>query len=173
MAFDEFTLSHIEGQFLLRYSNAKIPADGKVGQETFEPSVVSNGNDQIVLVRRDLRSYSPILLRDRKPCFGDADNWKKEEKKEGPVYNMIDPDREITLKMSDDSITGILWMLALALDQKSGVTASNAEIDELVWPLAAKFGWVPELRRMFNIDRAKAKMFIRHKVDPSPQKDSK
>jgi hypothetical protein len=178
MESEKIELKHIEGQFLLRYANAKVPPE--LGDEKFDLGVVSNGNDQIVMLRRDLRAYSPIIQRHQKPCFGDAGNWTKKitsvlcakckdaSVKDDESWNMTDPDKRISVKFSEDAVGGVYWCLLLALHPLSSHLAANAEIDEIVMPLARKFGWLSELKRAIKLDRAKAKTLVREKPEPDP-----
>lgn len=179
MKSEKFALAHIEGQFLLRYANLKVPTD--LAGEKLDPGVAVNANDQIVLLRRDLRAHSPMIQREQKPCFGSPANWAKKvtpvfcaKCKEGsPLrdsdsWDMVDPYRKIEVRLSEDAVSGIFWCLLIAMGGGHALVASNAEIDELVMPLANRFGWTSELKRAMKLDRAKARTLVR---EAAPEKE--
>src|SRR3989304_2437111 len=94
MEGEKFTLRHIEGQLLLRYAASRLPA-------------------QMMLLRRGLRVYSPVLQKHQKPCFGDGDNWREEKTDDGTVWKMIDPEREIEIKLDEEAVSGAYWALLI------------------------------------------------------------
>lgn len=166
MASENFKLTFMEGQFLLRYSSTVTLPDS-VGSEKFEAWEQDNANDQIRTLRKDLRAQSPILREKRKLCFGGSDNWKpkktkvmcqkcdREQISEQESYDMIDPEREFDVVLSGDAIQGTWYCLYLATSAKSPFLGTMAEIDEVVWSLAAKLGWDDDLRKILKIGKAK------------------
>jgi hypothetical protein len=182
MQTETFNIRHIEGQFLLRYSNAKVVME--LGGDALDPIVATNANDQIVMTRRDLRSYSPMILRDQRLCFGDPSNWQKKTVpivcpkckdaifKDIESFDMINPEKKIAVKFTKDAIQGIFWILRNTMHYKSPHVATNAEIDEIVLPLAKKFGWLSELERAVKLDRSKAQMLTREKLEPEMEESS-
>jgi hypothetical protein len=159
---ESFTIKHVEGQFLFRYaSSAGLPA--KFGDESFDLATQVLSDDQTRILRRDLRAYSPILQKYQKPCFGDSDNWKRNETEGGDVWTMIDTDRPITISLEDDSISGVYWCLFRAIHPSSPHKSTLAEIDEIVWVLAETFGWTEELQKAIKLNVKKGLILTRKK----------
>lgn len=160
---ESFTIKHIEGQFLFRYASARgLPE--KFGDETFDLATRVLSDDQTRILRRDLRAYSPVLQKFQKPCFGDADNWKRSETEGGDVWTMIDPERTIDVTLDEDSISGVYWCLFRAVRPDSPHQASLSEIDELVWELADKFGWTDDLRKAIKLNVKNGHILTRKKT---------
>jgi len=140
---------YIEGQFLLRYSGNRYPL--AFGDKKFTVDEVGMANESTAVLRKELRVVSPIIKRFGKNCFGSEDNWKKTVNDDGPIWNMIDPDREIDIDFSDEALEGIYYCLYRSMHPYSDAPATMAEIDEIVNPIIEKTGWSPRLREALGL----------------------
>lgn len=155
-----FRITHEEGQFLLRYSGGvRIPE--KLGEEKFDLAERSFADDALSSLRSVLKTYSPILQRDRRACFGNADNWTPQDGN-GAAWKMIDPDRTQEVRFNEDAIDGAYWCMLLALHPASPAPMNPGEIGDVVWPLARKLGLTSALRSACKLtDPSKARKIVR------------
>jgi len=121
---------------------------------------------EVVQLYKTLRSMSPIhQLKERRYCFGPADAWKAvflENEKNGKPepteeisgYQMIDPERKIEIRLSEDAASGLMWCLIYQLHPASKGALNNTYFAALAWSTAEKAGLAPALREFLGITTA-------------------
>jgi len=160
---EKFKFKHVEGQLLLRYAGRRLP--DVMGDDKFDISQRSMADDGTTLFRRALRSYSPIIQKHQKPCFGDISNWREDKNEGGTTWNMINPELEIEIKLDSEAVFGSFWPFAMMVHPGSPWPATIAELDEYVWSLAEKFGWTDELKKICHLDQRKGRVLTRKKKE--------
>lgn len=153
-------LTHEEGQLLLRYSS-QIRVPEKLGDEKFDIAERSFGDDALAALRSLLKSYSPVVQKERRACFGLASNWVQQDSN-GATWKMTDPDLTIDIRFTEDAVDGVYWSLLLALHPGSPAPMAPGELSDIVWPLAKKLGLVTALRAAAKLsDPSKARKIVR------------
>ena len=160
------SLTHQEGSFLMRYCEAQLPE--KLGDEPFDLSAQSTCKDQLGSLRATLRKVSPLTNPPsaRSAAFGSPEAWdpaKPEivkcehckhdftKKVDGLTLKKDFELQKVEVEFKEDDVYGVWWALFLAANPKFQKPASNGEYEELVIPLAERFGWLEDLRERLKI----------------------
>jgi hypothetical protein len=169
----EITITHRQGQQLLQYLSSGIRFPEKLGKEEYDVAQRSFADEEIVLARKLLLSYSQLWAKKRKLLFGNADNWKgKDDAKES--WQQIDPEVPITLKSSDEAVErGLYWILLLMLHPGSPAQGTIETIDDTIYPIAEQLGYRNDLREATGLGQRKLPRLPKKDSDPSWKKDEK
>lgn len=160
----KLNVTHVQGQALLRYAaGARVPE--RLGDETFDLCQRALADDEMRRLRQTLRSYSPLLQAEHRLCFGEADNWRRDGE-DGAQFRLLDPLREIEIRLDEEAATGAYWCLLLMAHPASPVAVNLTDLDEIVWPLAEKLGVRRQLTRDLKLDHRRGRRLVR---DDSPE----
>lgn len=109
--------------------------------------------DEVGALRRELRSYSPLLQRpERWMRFGPADAWKEINGDEGQVgHKLIDPERTVGIRLDESVRSGISWCLLVAMHPASSMCKTVQRQQDVLWPIARKLGIDRQLRELIGI----------------------
>lgn len=141
----------------------------KVGDVSYDLVQRRIVKDECAKALRELKAYSPWAQRlgsEMRLVFGPADLWT-EIRKDGKLVDleMLHPERECEIKLSQEAVSGISWLLLTMLS----VATKNAEgkqsheeappivADLYVWPIAEAIRRVKVLRESLNLDSSEKK----------------
>ena len=168
----ELKLTHRQGNHILAYLGSGVGLPEKLGKEEFDVAQRSFANDEMRLARQALLSYSQMYAKKRKVLFGNADNWKLRDEASG-VYNLVDQEITIDVKLSEEQERGIYWILLLMAHPGSPGAVGIDTLDEVVWPIAEALGLKNDLREMTGLNQRKLPRLPKRDSDPSWKKDAK
>ena len=168
----KLTVTHQQGNQILQYLAQGIAFPEKLGKEEFDVAQRSFANDEMLMARRALLSYSGMYAKNRKVLFGEASNWRlKDEVRER--WNLIDLELPITLNLNDEQERGIYWILLLMCHPASPIAVGITVLDDVVWPIAEALGLRNDLREMCGLNQRKLPRLPKKDTDPSWKKDAK
>lgn len=164
-------LTSEEGQGLLRVSAGfslpeRLGADGPA--YNVADRALSARDAQTLY--KELRSRSPLLVKDRRLCFGPGDNWRKEPSENGERWSMVDTLLEVAVALSEDASSGAYWCLLLMVHPASPIVLNAQSQADVAWPLAKKLRFVNALEKATGLDKAEHK---RIDLDPDPEEGAK
>lgn len=147
-------------QFMLNAAVTFAPPD-KLGDGTYGFIEKALAADEVRALYRVLRSYSPALQdsalnKRRIPVFGLVSDWEFDKDATGQPTGgrLLTPDKEHNIVLDDDSVSGIMWCLLLALhpdgrDHRVSVTVA----ENIVWPIAKRLSKVQALRDAIGLNK--------------------
>jgi len=160
-------LTYSEGAFLMRYVAAQLPE--KMGEDTYDSKVQATCDDQLKAMRECLRKVSPWSNPPKSlvACFGDSEAWEppkpvewkcecgkvSSQKVDGFVLKKDWAQKIVRSLFSEDGIYGIWWALLQATHPRSKARASIIDLDETVWSIAQKAGWLEDLRDKLGLSK--------------------
>jgi hypothetical protein len=162
-----------EGNFLLQVAMGFDLPEKLKDDEKFSHLDRVQAREEVRLLYKELKAHSPHMTAEKKLfLFGPKECWEPFETKDksgAPVtlHRIKSPKETEVLRLTDESISGAIWILRLSLDPASPIQQSVALCDELVWPLAEKLRKVGMLREMLGLQTAKKFKLV---DDPEPEK---
>lgn len=170
-----FRLTIEQCQFLLN-SSVGFNLPDKLGEATYTFVDKSLASDEVRSLYRALRAYSPAmqdasLNKRRLPIFGEKTAWDIELDEKGGIKaaSLKHPETPVSLELDNDSVSGAMWCLLLAVhpdSKESRVGVSSAET--LVWPTAVILGKSRALRDAIGLTRTEKRR--RWDDDPAEEK---
>jgi hypothetical protein len=140
---------------------------------------------------KTLRSYSSWLQdldEDYRALFGDKDNWRPIDKTGARIdgvrkdderiggYEMVDSDKEYTLRLGKEALSGVVWCCILRLHPHCIIPTSTKDAVDVWWPVAEAIGKANAVRKYIGLAGAKRTEF-EDDPDPSetktPEKETK
>ncbi len=133
---------------------------------------------------RELKAYSHWAQKlggELRLVFGPKDLWE-EVRKDGKLADlkMTTPEREFEVRLSQDAVSGISWLLLIQLSpatkdqsgQMSHDEASPVVAEMYVWPIAEAIRRVKVLRDSLNLDSTDKKRQWADDPEPEAVKES-
>lgn len=157
-----------EGQNLLKYA-AGFGLPPKLGENTYNSAEQALAAQAAQNLYRELKSRSPMLVSDRRVCFGPAENWKKDPVAKVDNWICINPHQLVEIKLSEDAHSGAFWCLTMALHPGSPVVLAAGSQEETGWPLAKKLRLVKMLEKEIGLSTAKHRRLV---LDDEPEGES-
>jgi len=152
-----------EGQQLfLMASNFVLPK--KLGDQAFSVADRGVAADEVRALFRAMKGYSPYAQTgERRTVFGPKKCW--EEIKDGEKvsgHRMLDHDHETEVRLSEDAVSGVVWLLLLAIHPQEDESKQGREIppfnvgaqDLFIWPVAEKVKKVKAIREFMGMNKA-------------------
>jgi hypothetical protein len=154
------------------YLGSGITFPEKLGKEEFDAAHRAFANEEMRTARRALLSYSEMWAGKRKVLFGAADNWRlKDEARD--AWALVDLERPITVKLTDEQERGLYWILLLMAHPASPAAVGIEVLDDTVWPLAEALGYRRDLAEITGLSQRKLPRLPKRDNDPSWKKDEK
>jgi hypothetical protein len=161
-----------QGQLLLMMSVNFQPPE-KIGEATYGAVERAQAREEVRLLFRDFKACSPhvqALGKKQRLLFGPVDNWEEVRDGKGEItqFQVRDTSREIEVRLSEDSISGLLWCLATFMDSSSPAPVSVMVAENVIWPLVEKLGKVRALQEALGLDKAQPR---RWRDDPEKDEE--
>ena|SRR3990172_162975 len=174
----DIRIDHEQGQFLLLVTG-QMGFPEKVADIAFNVGDRSIANDCMRSLYRELKSRSPLAVRERKSCFGDPEAWEEflATDKAGnkvPSMRLKKDFRGVEVEVSfveegqSPSFDGAYYCLLLGLApgvMEYGVGYQN----DYLWPLAAKLRLTKKLRKDIGLEGATRRVI---ELDPEPKAET-
>jgi hypothetical protein len=161
-----------QGQLLLMMAVNFQPPE-KIGDATYSPVERAQAREEVRLLFRDFKAISPhvqALGKKQRLLFGPADGWEEVRNDKGEIiqFEVRDTSREIEVRLSEDSVSGLLWCLATFMDSGSPAPVSVMVAENVIWPLVEKLGKVRALQEALGLDKGQPR---RWKDDPEKDEE--
>jgi hypothetical protein len=143
-----------EGQALFQIS-ATFSLPEKLGESTYSIADRAIAGDEVRLLYRELRSRSPLSQQaERWQMFGPKEVWDEVTNEGGKIGYKMKPamkDDIVSVKVSDDILSGITWCLLISVHPASQVLKNLTTQEEILWPLADKIKRTKILRESIGL----------------------
>lgn len=165
----ETTFTCEEGQALLRLSSAfSLPE--KLGEQIYNVADRRIASDEVAELYRELKSRSAMLLKkDRKLLFGPADNYEEFGDGAQSIHRMKEPLMPVKVKLTEESLSGVVWCLLVALHPASAMCATVGLQEDIYWPIARKIQKVDALRAEMKVENGNARRWKSDKKKEASQ----
>lgn len=143
-----------EGQALFQISSTfSLPE--KLGESTYSIADRSISGDEVRLLYRELRARSPLSQKaERWQMFGPEDAWEEVTNEGGKIGYKMKPRRKdeiVSIRVTDDILSGITWCLLVSIHPASQVLKNLTTQEEILWPLADKIKRTKILRESIGL----------------------
>ena len=145
-----------QGNALLM-SAASFTLPEKLGETQYSVADRGLAEQDVGMLYRELKSHSPMLIKEKRYCFGPIGNWKLAKKDDGVrdgTMEMIDIGLEVELSFSDDALSGAFWCLVSMLHPGSNLRLAASSQMEIAWPLAELLRLKKMVRKEIGLETA-------------------
>jgi hypothetical protein len=142
----------------------------KIGEKAYDSVQRSICKDECRQGITDLKAYSywaQQVGEDNRYLFGPREIWDVKRDVKGKIEDLTlnDPAREFEVKLSQDSVSGIMWMLVTIMmpevkNEKGEVTHRSVPpfiAESFVWPVAEALKKTKAIRSFLKLDTADKK----------------
>lgn len=143
-----------EGQALLRIAaNFQLPE--KMGDTPYNVADRALAGDEVRTLYKALKEESPVLTGpERLILFGPSDNFEVSGEGRAKQHRMIDTNKEVTITINEDALSGLVWILVCCLHPGSPVCQTIGAQEDMFWPLAEKIKRTKIIRETIGLNKA-------------------
>lgn len=154
-----FTFRAEEGNFLMKASSGFALPQSLGDRQKFTHQDRSQAAHETGRLWKALKKVSPLNKKpERYVLFGPEDNFREIKNESSKIgYRMIDLDLPVDIELNADGVSGVTWVLLLSLHPMSPNVQSVMTQEEIVWPIAERFGVRRELEKEIGLTEAKAR----------------
>jgi hypothetical protein len=170
----DYTITAEQGQFLLGLlTQFRMPE--KLGAKPFSAIERAAGERDALALYEALKSASPIMLNTHRRAtmmFGPEENWTVNKDDQGlPTGGDIKSlTLEVLVSMSDQAVSGALWVLLFATHPESPFNHANPRVMcDLIWPLVHSIRRTKALQAELGLWNAASKNWGEEDEPPAPQ----
>jgi hypothetical protein len=142
-----------EGQAILRLSaNFMLPE--RLGDQSYGIAERALAGEEVRTLYRTMKEMSPYLLSPEKLIlFGPKENYVEIGEGRSKTHRMKDNSLEATVVISEDAVSGLMWILLCCLHPASPICQPIGTQEDVFWPIAERISRVKVLREAVGITK--------------------